>query len=280
METWSLKSITILTVNLFKVLFKQNNDFIFLYLDSYRQDDADFFTLNSSTRALKLNKMLDREVIDYHSIRIIVSNEDTMPQLRFVSDKAMLYVEIDVEGVNDNPPTFIYESYAVGISERDYSGKVLHTLEARDPDLNDIITYSILKDTINVSNEDLNSLKETAFILNSITGNLSLNFNVESTMSGFFTFQAEARDLANHTDTTSIKIFIVADTNRVTFTFRNTVDEVKAVDQVILIQIFSDAYEADCIKDDILASSEEGETNYRVHFVKDNEALNAEDIEQ
>lgn len=224
--------------------------------------------------------MLDREVIDYHSVRIITSNEETMPALRFVSDKAMLYIEIDVEDVNDNAPIFIYESYAVGISERDYKDKILLTLEARDPDLNDIITYSILKDTINVSNEELNSLKDSAFIVNSITGNLSLNFKVESTMSGFFTFQAEARDLANHTDTTDIKIFIVADINRVIFTFKNTVDEVKAVDQDILVQIFSDAYTAECVRDDILASAEEGETNFRVHFIKDNEALSAEEIEQ
>ncbi|XP_070502052.1 cadherin-AgCad1-like isoform X3 [Chironomus tepperi] len=260
---------------------------VFYYLDdSYRPDDAQFFALNSSTRVLTLTKMLDREIIDYHSIRIIVSNENTMPAIRFVSDKAMLYIKIDVEDVNDNPPSFIYPQYAVGISERDNLGKNLISLEATDPDLNDVITYRLLKDTIEVSNEDLNNLKDSAFLVNSVTGNLLLNFEVQSTMSGFFTFQVEACDLANHTDTANVKIYIVADLNRVTFTFRNTVDEVKAVDQLLLAQIFSDAYKADCIIDDILPYQtstgivDDKETNFRVHFVKDNEAISAEDIEQ
>ena len=230
--------------------------------------------------------MLDREVVDYHSIRIIASNEETMPDLRFVSDKAMLYVEIDVDDLNDNPPTFIYEQYAVGISERDNLGKNLLTLEATDPDLNDIISYNLLKETIEISNSELNYLKDSAFVLNSISGALILNFEVQSTMSGYFTFQVEACDLANHTDTTNIKIYIVAELNRVTFTFKNTVDEVKAVDQLILAQIFADAYDAECIIDDILPYQtstgivDENETNFRVHFVKDNEAISAEEIEQ
>lgn len=230
--------------------------------------------------------MLDREILDYHTIRIIASNEDTIPDLRFVSEKAMLYIVIDVEDVNDNPPSFIYGQYAVGISELDYNEKRLFSLKATDPDLNDVITYKILNDTIRVSNEELNYLKDTAFIVNAISGDLILNFKVQSTMSGYFTFQVEACDLANHTDTTNIKIYIVADLNRVIFTFRNTVDEVKAVDQFILTQIFSYAYDAECIHDDTLpfqtstGIADEAETNFRVHFVKDSEAIRAEEIEQ
>ncbi|KAL7052776.1 hypothetical protein ACKWTF_005003 [Chironomus riparius] len=260
---------------------------IFYYLDdSYRPEDAQFFTLNSSTKVLRLNKMLDREVVDYHSIRIIASNKETMPDLRFVSDKALLYVEVDVDDVNDNPPSFIYEQYAVGISERDNLEKNLLTLEATDPDLYDVINYKILKDTIETSNSELMYLKDSAFVVNSISGALLLNFEVKSTMSGYFTFQVEACDLANHTDTTNIKIFIVAELNRVTFSFKNTVDEVKAADQLTLAQIFADAYNAECIIDDILPYQtltgivDEKETNFRVHFVKDNEAISAEEIKQ
>jgi hypothetical protein len=230
--------------------------------------------------------MLDREVLDFHSIRIIASNEDTMPTLRFVSETAILYIEIEVEDVNDNPPNFIYEQYAVGVSELDNIDKILKTLEATDPDLNDVITFKLLNDTIRVSNEALSYLKDSAFKVNAITGDLILNFKVQSTMSGYFTFQVEACDLANHTDTTNIKIYIVADLNRVIFTFRNTVDEVKAVDQSMLTQIFSNAYDSECIVDDILPFQtstgvvDETETNFRVHFVKDSEAISAEEIEQ
>lgn len=230
--------------------------------------------------------MLDRESVENHSIRIIASNEEEMPPIRFVSEKSMLYINITVEDVNDNPPSFLYKSYATGISESDNLGRILITLEANDPDLDDVVTYFILEDTMTVSNPKLDYLKESAFQLNKYSGALTLNFEVQSTMSGYFHFQAEARDLVLHTDTTDIKIFLVADANRVKFVFLNTVEEVKNADQLTLGRIFSEAYDADCVIDDISphqpssGTVDETQTDLRVHFIKDNEAINADTISQ
>lgn len=278
--SWNLKSTTILTVCFLFPSSKSRFDKKKLSLETYNQHDAEYFTLDKSTRTLRLSKMLDRETNERHSIRIFASNEEIAPPIRFVSEESMLYIEITVDDVNDNPPSFVYKQYAVGISENDNFGKNLLTLEATDPDLDDKITYFILTDTIRVSNDELNSVKNSAFAVDQNTGVLSLNFEVQSTMSGFFEFDVQARDLVNHTDTAYVKIYIIAENNRVNFDFENTIEDVRAVNQERLKDILSNAYESECVIDEILPlqTSDVAEARLRVHFVKDNEAIEAAEI--
>lgn len=47
-------------------------------------------------------------------------------------------------------------------------------------------------------------------------------------MAGFFEFNVLAKDLVDHTDTATVKIFIVAESNRVTFVFINPVSQFAA----------------------------------------------------
>lgn len=44
-------------------------------------------------------------------------------------------------------------------------------------------------------------------------------------MKGFFDFSVQAKDLVDHTDTATVKIFIVAEFNRVTFVFINSLSQ-------------------------------------------------------
>jgi hypothetical protein len=242
------------------------------------------FVLNETNRELRLAQQLDREVLEHHSIRIIATNQDTKPIPRLVSDNAFLIINVSVEDVNDNPPSFVYKKYSAGISDNDGLGKVLFTLEATDPDLEDIVTFQLLKDTIIVSNEEkLSSFKDTAFSVNPNSGALSLNFRVVSKeMSGFFEFEVEARDLMNHTDTASVKIYIISELNRVPFTFHNTTSEMQNVDRDALVKIFSDHYEASCVIDEITPNTEGGGDSggsiMRVHFLRDDEAIDADKI--
>lgn len=192
-------------------------------------------------------------------------------------------IVITVNDVNDNPPTFQYKNYAVGVSEDDNRDKTLLTLFATDPDLDDVVTYFLLAETMVATGENLNGVRDSAFIVNERTGELKLNFDFQSNMKGFFEFQVQARDLVNHTDEASVKIYLVAEANRVPFTFLNDIETLQAADSERLVEIFSDAYEATCVIDDIRKTTINGVvqddlTVLRVHFVLNDEALEAKQI--
>lgn len=255
---------------------------IFLLIETYLPEDSQFFKLDANTRILSLAKDLDRETVDRHEIRIISTNSESYPTRR-PSDNSMLTIEITVNDVNDNPPTFQYKNYAVGVSEKDNREKTLLTLFATDPDLDDVVTYFLLTDTIVATGENLDDVKDTAFLVNEVTGDLTLNFELQTNMKGFFEFQVQARDLVNHTDEASVKIYLIADANRVVFVFLNGVETVRNADADRIVEILSNAYEATCVIDDIRRTNIEGIarddlTDLRVHFVLNNEALEAKDI--
>lgn len=242
------------------------------------------FKLDKEKRELSLTEPLDRENIDHHQIRIIASNFKNPPNQ--FSEKSTLIVNIKVNDVNDNPPKFVDVPYEVGISEKDYIGKPIYYFNATDPDLEDYLrlTFFIVKDSLEVSNEHLEPYKDNPFELNSITGILTLNFQVHDDISGYFTFRVEVRDLANHTDEITMKVEVIPESNRFSFYFLNTTAEVSGVDQVKLISILSDRYAANCIKNDILPFENEGGTAndtaaiLKVHFTKDNDIVGADYI--
>lgn len=252
--------------------------------ESFKPDDSKFFQLNSISRELSLKMDLDREEVDNHQLRIISTNSESYPSRR-PSEDSMLLISISVNDVNDNSPTFEYKNYAVGVSEQDSLGKILLTLHATDPDLDDIVTYYLLTDTINVTDANLNNVKDTAFILNPLSGALTLNFKLEANIKGYFEFTVQARDLVNHTDEAYVKIYLVAEANRVTFVFLNNFQVVRKTDQTALAAIFTAAYDAECVIDEIIATTtdgvaEEARTDMKVHFVKNNEALEAKEISE
>lgn len=240
--------------------------------------------MNQNTRRLSLTKDLDRESVDRHEIRIISTNLESYPT-RTPSDNSLLIIEITVNDVNDNPPTFQYKNYAVGVSEKDNRDKTLLTLFATDPDLDDIVTYYLMTETIVATGENLNDVKNSAFLVNEISGDLTLNFELQPNMKGFFEFQVQARDLVNHTDEASVKIYLIAEVNRLAFVFLNDIATVRSADTQRLAEIFSSAYGATCVIDDIRGTTIDGRvrddlTDLRVHFVLNNEALEAKDILQ
>lgn len=258
------------------------------HLESYRPEDAQFFQLDKSTCRLSLQSDLDRETIDNHQIRVIATNSESYPSKR-VSENSLLIIEITVNDVNDNPPKFTQESYAVGVSEKDNLGKILFTLLAIDPDLNDVVTYYLMTESVIATGENIENFKKTAFVVNEENGFLTLNFQLQPKMKGFFEFKVEARDLLGdlpgHKDEASVKIYLVAEANRVTFVFLNDVATVKNVDVQRLTAIFTAAYNTECVVDEILGTVVNGVvqeklTDVRVHFVRSNEALEASEIRQ
>lgn len=257
---------------------------IFYYIDdNFNANDARLFQLDKLTRNLTLKSDLDREAIANHRIKIIATNQAGFPATS-VSDRAILIVDISVNDVNDNPPKFQSSSYSVGVSERDNRGRTLFKLIAEDPDLDDIITYFLLTNTIDATGDNLDEVKDTAFIVDETDGTIFLNFQMQPSMRGFFEFKVQANDLVNHTDEASVKIYLISDVNRVTFVFTNKIDDFMKIRE-LLAALFSRAYDSECVIDVILESETNGVvqdnlTDVRVHFVRNNEAIDANEILQ
>ena len=96
--------------------------------------------------------------------------------------------------------------------------------QAFDPDLDDVITFSLIEGSVVAVGTDISSFKNAAFTV-AATGEVRLNFIVKESMKGYFEFSVQANDLVDHTDTATVKIFIVAESNRVTFVFINSVSQ-------------------------------------------------------
>lgn len=288
MTKTNTKFTTLLTVIESFYEFSRFSFSYFKSLESYRSEDIQFFQLDKLTGRLSLKSDLDRETVDNHEIKVIATNSEFYPTTK-ASENSLLIVKITVNDVNDNPPKFQQETYAVGVSEKDNRGKILLTLLAIDPDLNDVVTYFLITETIIATGENIENVKETAFIVNEENGFLTLNFQLQPSMKGFFEFKVEARDLLGnvpgHKDEASVKIYLVAEANRVTFVFLNEVAFVQSVDVQQIAKIFSSAYDAECVIDEILATVVGGAvqkrlTDVRVHFVRNDETLEASEVRQ
>lgn len=149
--------------------------------------------------------------------------------------------------------------------------------------MNDVITYHLLNETITATGEGIQEIKDTAFLVHNETGDLILKTKLQSWMSGFFDFKVLANDSV-HTDQASVKIFIIADTNRVTFVLLNKAEDVRKMNRTQISEVFTGAYKYDCNIDDIVTADVEGVaqdtlSNLRAHFIKDNEAIDASKIQ-
>lgn len=79
-----------------------------------------------------------------------------------------------------------------------------------------------------------------------------------------------------------MKVFIISESNRVTFVFLNDKDTVDSQREWIA-RLLTNFYEFECNIDDVVKAEVNGvaldtTTNMRAHFIKDNEAIEASQI--
>lgn len=150
--------------------------------------------------------------------------------------------------------------------------------------MDDVIIYRIFGD-VKATGENILDIKEKAFKINEQSGELMLNFIPQDNMKGQFEFEVEARDLVNHTDYAKVKVFIVAESDRIKFVFLNSANDIiKNIEISDIVAVLSRLYGYDCNVDDILTAevngvAQETLTDMRVHFLKDNEVVPASNIQ-
>lgn len=101
------------------------------------------FNIDSQTGTISTATRLDREAMDVHYLRVTAAEMlDDNKQPR----SATTTVQINVEDVNDFPPTFEQASYETSIKESASIGSAVLTVRAKDPDAgaNAEVHYSLV----------------------------------------------------------------------------------------------------------------------------------------
>lgn len=188
---------------------------------------SNLFQVDKDSGVLSLKRALEWTLeTEEYDIVVIATNAASGPINP--DENSMLTVKIIVEDVNDKPPKFELERYGAGITTDDAVDKIILKVKAIDPDKDDVVTYHILPETMQ-SSPSLASVKDVAFEIVPLTdpGEVKLRIKVLDSYSGHFTFTIQARDLVDHTDETQVRVYIIAESNRVSFIFTNTREEVE-----------------------------------------------------
>lgn len=198
---------------------------------------SELFQLDKETRMLSLKQALEwTPETEEHELIVIATNSASGPINP--DENSMLHVKIIVEDVNDKPPKFEMERYGAGITSDDAVDKIVLKVKAHDPDKDDVVTYHMLHDTMEAT-PSLNSVKNIAFdiVPNTDPGELKLQIKVLESYSGYFSFKIQAKDLVGHTDEVQVRIYIINESNRVSFIFRNSREEVEEHRAYVSIEI-------------------------------------------
>ena len=197
-------------------------DNIFYFLVGGDRDVFELVDSKAQTPQLRNLKKLNREKKDRYSLILQTTRENKQPPDVNVfdpEDPSQLSLTIIVDDINDMTPSFGNRRFMGGIAAGDQQTTILR-LESDDPDLNDPTTFSITSD-FTASDPSISNISQPFKLDASDTSALMLNFDVSEGMDGYFDFEITAEDTAKNRNTTSVRIFIIIEADRVKFVFAN-----------------------------------------------------------
>lgn len=180
--------------------------------DGLTDDGEELFRLDTFTHELTATRPLDREVKSNYTLIVQAANDcfKVPPRVdRFdAKDNSLLQVLVGVRDVNDNPPRFLKRIFSGGMTTDTDYGQVFMTIKAVDPDLgqNSMANYFIVSDVRKSLSEGLDTIPARPFLLNKKTGELSVNFDPQKGMKGYFEFDVVANDTDGLAD--QAKVFV------------------------------------------------------------------------
>ncbi|XP_045140672.1 protocadherin alpha-C2 [Echinops telfairi] len=161
------------------------------------------FRLNGfgSSYTLVVSGPLDRERVPAYNITV-TATDGGIPQL---TSQRTLHVEIS--DINDNPPSFLKDSYSVYVQENNLPGVLLCTVQAEDPDekKNAEVTYSLLE-------REIQGLPVTSYVsINSASGSLYAvnSFDYEKFREFYVTVEAQDKGSPPLSSTMTVNVYVV-----------------------------------------------------------------------
>ena len=113
--------------------------------------------------------------------------------------------------VDDNSPVFDRNVFTGGIATDDaHFGSVILQVSAHDPDQNSFFTFSLLGQVkTSVTSEGLDNINEPPFLVHPTSGEISVNFDAQRGMKGYFEFSVMVTDEAGHSDEADVQIYLL-----------------------------------------------------------------------
>ena len=150
------------------------------------------FTINSTTGAVTLASSLDYETSTEHTITVTASNPDGLRSTEH-------NITIRVIDENDNSPIFTMNPYIASVDEHSSTGTPVITVQADDADSGVLgeVSYSITSG----NNED-------AFIIDTTTGSITVNSDIDREMSDAYTVGVMATDGGGRSVQSTVQISI------------------------------------------------------------------------
>uniref|UniRef100_A0A7N6BHQ7 Cadherin-23 n=1 Tax=Anabas testudineus TaxID=64144 RepID=A0A7N6BHQ7_ANATE len=224
---------------------------------------------------LKVLKILDREEVPAYSIIIKASSNRswTPPRgkraartkaLDPTRDPSLLEVRIELEDINDQTPHFTKAEYTAGVAANAKVGSELIKVVAIDNDIgnNSLVQYHIL--TIRYFQSQNNGSIDVGnkFIIG-LTNGIIRTYDLFTTYNpGYFQLEILACDLAGHSTTTNVNIYILRDDQRVKIVF-NEIPDVVRRNQEDFISLLSNITGAIVNLDDVqFHVDSKGKVNY------------------
>ncbi|XP_058590133.1 protocadherin alpha-C2 isoform X2 [Neofelis nebulosa] len=161
------------------------------------------FRLNGfgNSYTLVVNGPLDRERVAAYNITV-TATDGGVPQL--TSQRTL---QVEISDINDNPPSFLKDSYNIYIQENNLPGVLLCTVQATDPDEkeNAEVTYSLLE-------KEVQGLPVTSYVsVNSASGSLYAvnSFDYEKFREFFVTVEAQDKGSPPLSSTVTANVYVV-----------------------------------------------------------------------
>ncbi|CAG9785729.1 unnamed protein product [Diatraea saccharalis] len=189
------------------------------------------FELQRSTHKLSTVLPLDREQKAFYNLTILAT-EDCVTTPNYKADVdavSTLKVYVKVNDVNDNAPRFTRKIFTGGVTtEADFGIEFMH-VKAEDIDEGDNakISYYLLGEVKETLTEGLENLAVSPFLVNVDSGAISLNFDPQKGMKGYFDFKVLANDTGGLHDETHVFIYLLREDQRVRFVLRAHPSEVR-----------------------------------------------------
>ncbi|XP_055358213.1 cadherin-23 isoform X2 [Betta splendens] len=189
---------------------------------------------------LKVLKNLDREEIPAYSLIIKASSNRswTPPRgqraarakaLDPALDPSLLEVRIELEDINDQTPRFTKAEYTAGVASNAKVETELIKVLAIDNDVgnNSVVNYHILTIYYYQSQSNSSEHVRDIFVIGMTDGIIRTHDLFMTYHPGFFQLEILACDLAGHSTTTTVNIYILRDDQRVKIVFNDIPDLVR-----------------------------------------------------
>ncbi|XP_071565121.1 cadherin-23 [Temnothorax nylanderi] len=197
-------------------------------------NDDGLFVLDIYKHELGTAKLLDREQQEEH-VLLIKATEDckTVPENETTFDKTdatLLQVVVRVDDINDNAPQFIKDVFTGGVTtEADFGTQFMH-VKAIDADAGDnaVLSYYQVGKIHMTLTEGFEDMQLQPFLVNKDDGAVSLNFDPQRGMKGYFDFMVLVNDTYGLQDTARVFIYLLREDQRVRFVLRQHPPEVRS----------------------------------------------------